>query len=96
MRARGLRLLGWAVHVAFFAAWWQVALLMDRQMHDVQPAPATTPPGAAAGPLARDGAAASPGRMRADGAPVAGPPGSSGQLGQPDGAGAPQLGMRAS
>ncbi len=30
----GLRLLGWVVHVAFFAAWIQVALIMDRQLRD--------------------------------------------------------------
>ncbi len=29
-----LRLLGWVAHVAFFAAWIQVALIMERQLHD--------------------------------------------------------------
>jgi len=46
----GFRLLGWAVHVAFFAAWIQVALIMDRQLHD-EPRPgaasSTAPPAAA-------------------------------------------------
>lgn len=39
----GLRLLGWAVHVAFFAAWIQVALIMDRQLHDEPRQSAPTP-----------------------------------------------------
>lgn len=43
MKSPGLRLLGWAVHVAFFAAWIQVALIMDRQMQDPpQPGPASS------------------------------------------------------
>lgn len=46
----GRRLLGWAVHAAFFAAWIQVALIMDRQMHDgprTGAASSTAPPAAA-------------------------------------------------
>lgn len=37
------RLVGWAVHAAFFAAWIQVALVMDRQMHDEPRQNAPTP-----------------------------------------------------
>lgn len=83
MGAHGRRLLGWAVHLAFFAAWWQVALLMDRQMHE---APQAAAPAAAEVRLSSQGE--TPGRQpaRAEAAPAA--PAEAR-------ARAPQLGMRA-
>lgn len=55
----GRRLLGWALHAAFFAAWIQVALVMDGQMHD-EPRPSAAEAGAALGsaPLGPVGPAA--------------------------------------
>jgi hypothetical protein len=50
MQTVGLRLLGWAVHLAFFAAWIQVALIMEGQMHDepqARAASSSAPPAAA-------------------------------------------------
>ncbi|MBI5716786.1 MAG: hypothetical protein HZC37_03770 [Burkholderiales bacterium] len=39
MKTQGLRLLGWALHAAFFAAWIQVAVILEARMHD-EPRPA--------------------------------------------------------
>lgn len=58
MKTQGLRLLGWALHVAFFAAWIQVALIMERQMHDEpRPGAASSPEAAIAGAAAAPKAA---------------------------------------
>lgn len=68
MGAHGRRLLGWAVHLAFFAAWWQVASLMDGQMRDAPKAP--VPEAAAAGLPPSPATPASPPRQ-AEGPPLA-------------------------
>lgn len=68
MGAHGRRLLGWAVHLAFFAAWWQVALLMDRQMHE---APQAAAPAAAEARLSPQGEALARQQGQAEAAPAA-------------------------
>lgn len=71
MGAHGRRLLGWAVHLAFFAAWWQVALLMDRQMHEAPKGPIAPAPAAAETRLLPQGEALARQQRQAEAAPAA-------------------------
>ncbi|MBL8346349.1 MAG: hypothetical protein JNN03_12970 [Rubrivivax sp.] len=73
----GFRLLGWLVHVAFFAAWIQVALIMDRQLHD-EPRQNAPTPEASAGRLPLEGATTADRPSRARGGGLAERDGSAG------------------